>query len=123
MDDTTRSLASANGSSSGSVASTGLAGLVMEAVAELDRQVERGSFFTQAVFQRGFTRLEQVESLLTRLVDVLAAQGVIAPEELGFGLAATGADNGAESPRPEAEGEPVLAEPAEAGIGWPSVAL
>jgi Fe-S-cluster containining protein len=124
MDDTARVPSAGNGSSNGSngsIASTGVAGLVLDAVAELDRQVERGSFFTQAVFQRGFSRLEQVETLLTRLVDLLAAQGMVAPEELGFALAATGGDR----PEPAAteEGELAPAEPEEAGIVWPSVAL
>lgn len=122
MDDTARVSPGGNGSSNGSVASTGIATLVMSAVAELDRQVERGSFFTQAVLQRGFSRLEQAETLLTRLVDVLATRGVVEPEELGFAVTATVARQ-REEPVHSEDDELPPAEPGEAGIGWPTVAL
>ena len=118
MDETARTPAAGNGSSNGSVASTGVASLVLSAVAELDRQVERGSFFTQAVLQRGFSRIEQTETLLTRLVDLLAARGVVEPEELGFALARP-----PEEPNPTEEYDELPpAEPGESSVGWPTVA-
>jgi Fe-S-cluster containining protein len=100
---------------------TRLSGLVTAAVAELDRQMERGSFFTQAVLQRGFSRLEQAETLLTRLVDVLATQGVVDPEELGFSVSAEGPASTADTGDSPPGAEP--ADAAEAGISWPTVAL
>jgi Fe-S-cluster containining protein len=120
MDNAAHTPRGGNGSSNGSTpGGSGIADLVVSAVAELDRQVERGSFFTQAVLQRGFSRIEQAETLLTRLVDVLAARGVVEPEELGFALA-----------RPPEEPSPIdeydelpPAEPGESGVGWPTVAL
>jgi Fe-S-cluster containining protein len=123
MDSTARISPDGNGSSNGSVASTGVATLVMSAVAELDRQVERGSFFTQAVLQRGFSRLEQAETLLTRLVDVLAARGVVEPEELGFAVSSVAAHTGQTPVDSDDDDELPSAEPGEAGIGWPTVAL
>ena len=51
-------------------------------VAELERQVERGSMFTQAVFQKSFTRLSLVETVVREMVDVLVERGVVAGEEL-----------------------------------------
>lgn len=107
-------------SNGGVQGSTGIADLVVSAVAELDRQVERGSFFTQAVLQRGFSRLEAAETLLTRLVDVLASRGLVDPEELGFALAWP-PEEPVRSDDDEADLPP--AEPAEAGVGWPTVAL
>ncbi len=117
-----------NGTSNGSGHGTGIAELVASAVAELDRQVERGSFFTQAVLQRGFSRLDQAETLLTRLVDALAARGLVDPEELGYTVTRVPAGDAAEAApaRPEDDGElPELppAESGEAGISWPTVAL
>jgi Fe-S-cluster containining protein len=110
-----------NGTSNGSGHGTGRAELALAALAELDRQLERGSFFNQAVFQRGFSRLEQVETLLARLVDVLSAQGVVAPDELGF--VTSESMNGESAPSLEEGGEVPAAEAGEAGIVWPSVAL
>jgi Fe-S-cluster containining protein len=49
---------------------------------ELERQVERGSMFTQAVMQKGFTRLSLVEAMVGELVDTLVSQGVVAPGDL-----------------------------------------
>ena len=85
-------------------------------VAALDRQVERGSLFTQAVLQRAFLRLADAESILTRLVDVLAARNLLDPEELGVTVSEP------EPPEPDggAEGEP----PAGGGaLHWPTIAL
>lgn len=123
MDDAAHMLSTGNSATNG--ISTGLASLVTSAVAELDRQVERGSFFTQAVLQRGFSRLEQAETLLTRLVDVLAAQGLVEPEELGFAVASVAAHTGQAAAIDPEDDEDELppAEPGEAGVGWPTVAL
>jgi Fe-S-cluster containining protein len=49
-------------------------------VKELERQVERGSMFTQAVFQESFTRLSLVEEVVREMVDVLVTRGVVADE-------------------------------------------
>ena len=49
-------------------------------VKELERQVERGSMFTQAVFQKSFTRLSLVEEVVREMVDVLVERGVVAGE-------------------------------------------
>jgi Fe-S-cluster containining protein len=49
-------------------------------VKELERQVERGSMFTQAVFQKSFTRLSLVEEVVREMVDVLVERGVVAHE-------------------------------------------
>lgn len=103
-----------NGSANGA-ARTALHETVLAAVSELDRQLERGSFFTQAVFQREFSRLEQAEALLTRLVDVLAGRGLLSPEELGL----------AAKPQPDPAGAAPSSAPVEPEqeINWPSIAL
>jgi Fe-S-cluster containining protein len=94
-------------------------------IAELDRQVERGSFFTQAVFQRGFRRIDQAESLLSGLIDALAAKGVISPEEVGVTFdddeAGDVADSGGDGEREQASEE--TEQDAQPGITWPSVTL
>lgn len=82
-------------------------------LAELDRQVERGSLFAQAVFQREFARLERAESLLLRLVSRLSASGVVSADELGLVEAGAG---------PEPPEEPEPPEP-DTEINWPTVAL
>jgi Fe-S-cluster containining protein len=85
-------------------------------LAELDRQVERGSLFAQAVFQREFARLERAESLLLRLVDRLHASGLVRADELGLVNAEADAEpaEAAEvAPGPEPDTE----------INWPTVAL
>ena len=89
-------------------------------LAELDRQVERGSLFTQASLERNFRRLGQAESVLGQLIEALAARGVVTPEELGVNVV-NGDEGDAEEPRAE-DGE---APPPEgpAGINWPSIAI
>jgi Fe-S-cluster containining protein len=91
-------------------------------VAELDRQVERGSFFTQAVLQRGFSRLDQAETLLTRLVDALAARGLVDPEDLGYTVTRVPAEPAGTVDDGELPDPPPV-ESGESGIGWPTVAL
>jgi Fe-S-cluster containining protein len=89
----------------------GLPDRAMAAVAELDRQVERGSFFTQAVFQRGFSRIEQAETLLSRLVDLLAERGVVEFVDLGL------------APTPGGDGSGGDGADSQSGISWPAVTL
>ena len=52
------------------------------AVSELERQVERGSMFTQAVFQKSFTRLSLVEAVVREMAEVLVERGIIADGDL-----------------------------------------
>ena len=54
--------------------------------AELHRQVERGSLFTQATLQRGFERLSEAERLITTLTMALIAKGVVSGDELGVSV-------------------------------------
>ena len=97
-----------------------------DALAELDRQMERGSLFTQAVLQRGFSRIEQAESLLLRLVDVLGARGIVAAEELGLVDAGPAPSAAADDEAGESV-EAVEDDPGDARlqprIDWPTVAL
>jgi Fe-S-cluster containining protein len=51
-------------------------------VSELERQIERGSMFTQAVFQKSFTRLSLVEAAVREMVDVLEERGVVIDGDL-----------------------------------------
>ena len=51
-------------------------------VSELERQVERGSMFTQAVFQKSFTRLSLVEAVVREMLDVFEKRGVVAEDDL-----------------------------------------
>lgn len=79
---------------------------------ELERQVERGAMFTQAVFQKSFTRLSTVEAVVWELVETLVDKGVVAPAELP----------GASSARDEAEARAAqAAEPST--LPWPAVAV
>jgi Fe-S-cluster containining protein len=123
MGDATRIPTTGKGSSNGSGDGTGIAELFATAVAELDRQVERGSFFTQAVLQRGFSRLDKAETLLTRLVDVLTAHELVDPEELGYVLTRRPDEPTVLVGSGEDDEELPPAEPGQAGIGWPTVAL
>ncbi len=80
---------------------------------ELDRQLERGSLFTQASLERSIHRLRQAESLMADLVTALDAKGVVSVQELGVRFA----DQGAE------DGEDEAVEDTSARVGWPSIAL
>jgi len=83
-------------------------------IVELERQVERGSMFTQAVFQKSFTRLSLVEAMLGELIDTLMLKGLVVPDELpGATAAAAEAEiRAAEHLSDEAE-----------SLGWPNVAV
>src|SRR5689334_19100974 len=52
-------------------------------MAQLERQVERGSFFTHTALGENRLRLNEVESFTYGLIDTLLAKGVVSAEELG----------------------------------------
>lgn len=86
------------------------------ALEELERQVERGSVFTNAVLQRGFARLDHLETYLSALIDVLEAKGVASTQELVDFVEAP--------PAPAAERTgPAADAPVPNAISWPSIAL
>jgi Fe-S-cluster containining protein len=96
-------------------------------VAELDRQVERGSLFTQAALHRGFVRLNEAEHLLGRLIEALADKGVVSPEELGLETAnpeAADAEEAATVTEGDQPGDEYPPEaPEQPRLIWPAVAL
>jgi Fe-S-cluster containining protein len=88
-------------------------------LAELDRQVERGSLFTQATLQRGFARIEGAEVLLAAVVRALAAKGVVSPEELGVTFEEDDVDDAAPPMEVPAGTDP----DAPPKIKWPTIAV
>lgn len=81
------------------------------ALPELERQVERGAMFTQAVFQKSFTRLSTLEAVVWELVDTLVDKGAVAPSEIpGIAAARLEADERADAPAPTS-------------LPWPAVAI
>jgi Fe-S-cluster containining protein len=80
-------------------------------LAELERQVERGSMFTQAVFQKSFTRLSTLEAVVWELLEALVDKEVVTPLELP----------GAVTARAEMDGRSDVAEPST--LPWPAVAI
>jgi len=84
-------------------------------IAELDRQIERGSLFTQASLERSFHRLNNAEALLSRVIDRLVANGLMTEDELGVTL-----EDAEDAQQPEDDGEDP---PSPASIAWPSIAL
>jgi Fe-S-cluster containining protein len=80
-------------------------------LAELERQVERGSMFTQAVFQKSFTRLSTLEAVVWELLETLVDKEVVVAGELPGAVAA----------REEMEARVDAAEPAT--LPWPAVAI
>ena len=89
---------------------------------ELDRQIERGSLFTQATLQRGFRRIGDAETLLLNLVRALTARGLVSEDELGVALPAP--EDADVSPSVDAEGdEDEEVGPTTPGINWPTIAL
>jgi hypothetical protein len=81
-------------------------------LAELERQVERGSMFTQAVFQKSFTRLSTLEAVVWELVETLVDKAVVAPAELPGAVAA----------REEVDARSVEG-PEPSTLPWPAVAI
>jgi Fe-S-cluster containining protein len=65
----------------GSVATAGVPR--NSAVVQLERQVERGSFFTHTALGRNALRLSEVESFAYGIIDVLVAKGIVSVEEMG----------------------------------------
>ena len=49
---------------------------------DLERQLERSGIRTQAIFNRTFERLSELEAILLGLVDVLARRGLVDEDEL-----------------------------------------
>ena len=92
-------------------------------LAELDRQLERGSLFTQATLQRGFRRIDEAEMLLVSLVRALATKGLISEAELGVQLSESDTRTELElelEPEMERDDDPRESQPS---INWPSLAL
>ena len=79
----------------------------------LERQVERGSMFNQAVFQKAFQRLSLVESLLRELTEAVCERGVLAPADLP----------GAVQAEMEADARAEASEEVEASLRWPAIAV
>ena len=102
---------------------------------QLERQVVRGSHFTQAVFDKLVARLATAEAYLAELVAILRAQGVLAED--GRGVDVDGADvaeDDQDELQPDVEPEPsdgASAQQAEeeeesslqAKVKWPGVAF
>lgn len=91
-------------------------------LAELDRQVVRGSQFTQAVMQRLSWRVGGAEALLERLIEELAGAGLVDPAALGLAVdaAPAGEVDGAEGGE---TAEPPGAAMTTAQITWPTIAI
>jgi Fe-S-cluster containining protein len=69
--------------------------------------------FTQAVFQKSFTRLSLVEAVVREMVDALVARGVVAEEDLP----------GARSALQETVAPPETGPDTLAALPWPAVAV
>ncbi|MFI5040818.1 MAG: YkgJ family cysteine cluster protein [Acidimicrobiales bacterium] len=82
-------------------------------ITELDRQVQRGSMFTQAVLQRTSQRVSEAEAILARVIDQLAGRGLLDPEAMGLMADEPVAPDGADEP-------PELPPPS---VTWPAVAV
>ena len=60
----------------------GVPGADAQALRQLERQVERGSLFTHAAMDRVAARLQETESVVMGLVEMLQAKGILAGEEV-----------------------------------------
>lgn len=69
------------------VAHDGHAATPQPALAELERQVERGNLFTHTALSENAERIGEVEAFLYGLVDVLVGQGVATADEVGAAAA------------------------------------
>jgi len=84
------------------------------ALRALERQVERGSMFNQAVFQKAFQRLSLVEGLLRELTEAVCERGVLSADDLP----------GAVKAEMEADARAAeRAEQADASLRWPAIAV
>jgi Fe-S-cluster containining protein len=72
--------------------------------------------FTQAVFQKSFTRLSVVEAMLKELVDTLEAKGVVVADELP-GVSAAAAEAEARAAHAEQRSD------AERSMRWPNISI
>lgn len=81
-------------------------------LAELERQVERGAMFTQAVFQKSFARVSAIEAVVWELVEALLDKGVVVRGELP----------GASAARDEVETRGAAARE-RSTLPWPAVAI
>ncbi len=75
-------------------------------LSELDRQLQRGSLFTQATMQRGFERIGNAEGLIAVLMRTLIEKGVVSADELGVTI--EGDDAPQMDPSPMAPDEGLL---------------
>jgi Fe-S-cluster containining protein len=80
----------------------------------LERQVERGSMFNQAVFQKAFQRLSLVEGLLRELTEAVCEHGLLSPADLPGAVQAE-IDSDAKEAERERDGNMVLR--------WPAIAV
>lgn len=83
-------------------------------LAELERQVERGSMFTQAVFQKSFSRLSTVEAMVHELLSVLEEKGVVSADDLPGAAAIAAQEEAREAAEPE---------PKDPTMRWPAIAI
>lgn len=100
-------------------------------LAELSLQAERSSVHTQASLVNAFTRISNAEAVLNELLEALAENGVVRPEQLPLAIKRFGGVTG----RPPEQGaddlgtsppmDPEAAEEEEAklAIRWPGVVL
>jgi hypothetical protein len=86
-------------------------------LADVERQLERGSKFTQAALDQLGGRLAGTEGSLSELIGVLKARGVLAESDLAF---EDGHDEDHESLR---ESPPSESPDAPLNVAWPSIAF
>jgi Fe-S-cluster containining protein len=96
-------------------------------LADLERQIQRGSLFTQAALDRLVGRLAGAESYLSELVGLLKARGLLAEGDLSV------EDEDEDSEQPSSSGEapaPAAASPKTNGhsgvqgrVNWPAIAF
>lgn len=84
-----------------------------DAFEELERQVERGSMFTQAVLQKAFNRLSLLELRVQELTDAAVTRGVVPPDALPV---AAEAELDAERREAAAQAEQPM-------MRWPTIAV
>jgi Fe-S-cluster containining protein len=85
---------------------------------ELNRQVERGSLFTQATLQKGFERIEGTEQLLGAVIRALTLKGVVSAEELGVTIEELDPEEAS-----AAIEDAAILDPTPPNIRWPSIAV
>ena len=88
-----------------------------EPLAEVERQLERSSQFTQAALDKLVARLAGAEAYITELVGLLKARGVLAPDSL------LDEDEEASGPAGELEGVAIWEEPSEEDLAASAAAV